>query len=80
VGKSHTGKGIASKALKQMLERVSHIGIEQLLAKTTNDNIPSQNVLIKNGFKLTKKEDESFEMNGRKLTFYHYKWCSSVSL
>jgi len=51
-------------------------GIIQIKAKTTTNNIASQKVLEKNGFKYIETSDEEFEMNGQKLKFMHYIWCN----
>ena len=50
VGQAHTGKNIATKALKLLIETVTDIDIKQIKAKTTTNNIASQKVLEKNGF------------------------------
>ncbi|QKG85531.1 GNAT family N-acetyltransferase [Kroppenstedtia pulmonis] len=75
VGKLHAGKGIASGALKQLLDHISEEGvIKQLHAKTTTTNIASQRVLEKNGFVQLGRSDESIELNGQHLKFVHYRW------
>jgi [ribosomal protein S5]-alanine N-acetyltransferase len=76
MGKSYTGKGIASKALKLLMETTYKHGIKQLLAKTTNNNIASQRVLEKNGFKRVITNDEELIMNGQSLKFVHYMWTN----
>lgn len=65
VGKAYTGKGIASRALKLLLEKTPQLGIRQILAKTTTNNKASQKVLEKNGFQHIATEDEKFNMNGQ---------------
>ncbi|AZU62432.1 GNAT family N-acetyltransferase [Neobacillus mesonae] len=79
VGQQHTGKGVATKALKLLLETVIELGIKQVKAKTTTDNIASQKVLEKNGFERTETGDKEFEMNGQKLQFVHYIWVNKDS-
>ncbi|MCC2252716.1 GNAT family N-acetyltransferase [Virgibacillus sp. AGTR] len=74
VGQLHTGKGVAKKGLKLLLETLTDRDIEQVKAKTTTNNIASQKVLEKNGFEQTKTSDQEFEMNGQKLKFVYYKW------
>ncbi len=64
VGQVHTGKGIASMALKLLLDISENKDIKQIKAKTTTNNIPSQRVLEKNGFVLRAYGDDEFEMNG----------------
>ena len=75
VGKIHTGKGIANRALKLLVEKVVEEGaIKQIEAKTTNNNIASQKVLERNGFEQIGMSDETFEMNNQQLKFVHYSW------
>lgn len=79
VGQQHTGKGIAKRALKLLLEILIDQEIKQVKAKTTTNNIASQKVLESNGFKLIRSSDEEFEMNGQQLKFVYYTWSNSVS-
>lgn len=70
VGQAHTGKGIANKALKILVETVTDV--KQIKAKTTTKNIASQRVLEKNGFERIGISSEEFEMNGQRLSFVYY--------
>ncbi|MET3659298.1 GNAT family N-acetyltransferase [Sporosarcina psychrophila] len=72
VGQAHTGKSIATKALKLLVETVTDIDIKQIKAKTTTNNIASQKVLEKNGFERTATDSGEFEMNGERLNFVYY--------
>ncbi|WP_025784354.1 GNAT family N-acetyltransferase [Sporosarcina sp. D27] len=72
VGKAHTGKGIASNALKLLIETVIDKDIKQIKAKTTTNNKASQKVLEKNGFERIATDDEEFEMHGQKISFVYY--------
>lgn len=74
VGGAYTGKGIANRALKMLIGTLNKQGINQILAKTTTNNIASQKVLEKNGFKHISTSDEEFVMNGNSLKFVYYKW------
>ncbi|MDV2685623.1 GNAT family protein [Alkalihalophilus lindianensis] len=74
VGKSYTGKGISNRALTLLLESTNQLGIKRILAKTTTNNIASQKVLEKNGFKYRETSDEEFNMNGQLLSFVYYIW------
>lgn len=77
VGQIHTGKGIANKALKLLLETAVEEGrLKQIKAQTTTNNIASQKVLEKNGFKKIGTSDETFEMNNQQLSFVYYSWDS----
>lgn len=80
VGEEHIGKGIANKALKLLLTMVSNQEIKQIAAKTTTNNIASQKVLEKNGFKYISTSDEEFEMNGQNLKFVYYSWIDSEAI
>lgn len=72
VGQTYTGKGIATQALKLLLETVIDKDIKQIKAKTTSNNIASQKVLEKNGFERIVRDNEEFEMNGQKVSFVYY--------
>lgn len=72
VGQAYTGKGIANKALKLLIEKVTDEDIKQIKAKTTTNNIASQRVLEKNGFEIIATSSEEFEMKGQKLSFVYY--------
>lgn len=72
VGQVYTGKGIANKALKILIETVTDQGIKQIKATTTTNNIASQRILEKNGFEIIATSSEEFEMNGQKLGFVYY--------
>lgn len=74
VGKAYTGKGIANRALKLLLDTVSQIGIKRVSAKTTTNNIASQKILEKNGFQYIGTDEEKFKMNGQLLSFVYYIW------
>lgn len=70
VGQEYGGKGIGARALKLLLE--TEMSVKKIKAKTTTNNIASQRVLEKNGFKQVYIDDNAFEMNGQKLQFIHY--------
>ncbi|MFJ6209173.1 GNAT family N-acetyltransferase [Lysinibacillus sp. NPDC092081] len=70
VGQEYGGKGIGASALKLLLE--TEIRVKKIKAKTTTNNIASQRVLEKNGFKQVYISDDEFEMNGQKLQFIDY--------
>lgn len=73
IGQSYTKKGIATKALKSLIEEVEKYNIKQIFAKTTQNNRASQKVLEKNGFEQI-DSDEVIEMNGQQLKFVCYSW------
>ncbi|MDX8363362.1 GNAT family N-acetyltransferase [Cytobacillus sp. IB215316] len=78
VGQLYTRKGVAKKAVKLLLEKLTDQDIIQVKAKTTTNNIASQKVLEKNGFKHSKSYDEESEMNGQKLNFVYYTWTNKA--
>jgi [ribosomal protein S5]-alanine N-acetyltransferase len=71
VGKAYTRKGVASKALKLLIDTMNNQGIKQILAKTTINNIASQKVLKKAGFKQLAINDEEFT-KGQRVKFISY--------
>ncbi|QTD41834.1 GNAT family N-acetyltransferase [Sporosarcina sp. Te-1] len=77
VGKFNTGKGIATIALKLLLDSAGTMGIERLDAKTTIDNIGSQKVLNANGFSRIATKVEAIG-DGRFLSFHYYRWTSEA--
>ncbi|TCP17320.1 ribosomal-protein-alanine N-acetyltransferase [Scopulibacillus darangshiensis] len=77
VGQMHTGKGVAKKALKLLLETLTDLNIKLVKAKTTTDNVASQKVLENNGFEQTESNGEEFEMNGQRLKFVNYIFTNS---
>ncbi|WP_067730765.1 GNAT family N-acetyltransferase [Oceanobacillus damuensis] len=74
VGKAYTGKGIANRALNLLLKNTTQLGIRQISAKTTTNNLASQKVLEKNGFRYLASANEEFKMNGQLLSFVYYAW------
>lgn len=68
IAEAYAGKGLASKALRLLLDIANErYGVTRLYAKTTIDNPSSQRVLEKNGLELIDVRDE----NG--ITFKHYE-------
>ena len=70
VSDSYRGKGIASKALSQLIQ--NDLPIKQIKAKTTTVNLASQKTLEKNGFRQIRLSEEEFEMNGLQMRFIYY--------
>lgn len=60
IGEEHNGKGFGNRALAMLLEEAAKLGIWQIKAKTTINNIASQRVLEKNGFSRILAGDENF--------------------
>lgn len=78
VGQLQTGKGVAKKALKLLLETLTDLDIKQITAKTTTNNIASQKVLERNGFEQMESHGEEIEMNGQVLKFVDYIWTNKA--
>ncbi|GGM19098.1 N-acetyltransferase [Paraliobacillus quinghaiensis] len=74
VAEEYTGKGVANKAINLLLEHTEKLGINRILAKTTTNNIASQKILEKNGFKYIEKSNDEFKMNGNLISFVYYVW------
>ncbi|MDN7246004.1 GNAT family N-acetyltransferase [Planococcus shenhongbingii] len=74
VGQSFVGHGIASRAVKILLQSADDINIQQIEAKTTTNNKASQKVLEKNGFKQIEVMDEEIILNGEHVKFVYYIW------
>ncbi|MGK7378022.1 GNAT family N-acetyltransferase [Planococcus sp. 1R117A] len=74
VGQAYIGQGIASRAVKLLIKAADGLDISQLEAKTTKDNIASQKVLEKNGFKQIEVMDEEIILNGAQVKFVYYIW------
>ncbi|MGE7764922.1 GNAT family N-acetyltransferase [Peribacillus sp. NPDC096540] len=72
IGEKYTQRGIANKALKLLLNKASESSVNQIEAKTTSNNIASQKVLERNGFKRISINVEQSDLNGQKETFIHY--------
>ena len=63
---------MAQKALQLLIELTKNLGVKQLSAKTTSNNIASQKVLKKNGFKQVSTIREEVVMKGNSLEFIHF--------
>ncbi|MGE6611095.1 GNAT family N-acetyltransferase [Peribacillus sp. NPDC076916] len=72
IGEKYTQRGIANKALKQLLNTASESRVNHIQAKTTSNNIASQKVLEKNGFTRICINEEKNDLSGQKETFIHY--------
>ena len=70
---SYVGKGLATKALSSLIRIAEHdLGLKQLSAMTTTNNLASIRVLEKLDFDQVKIEDDAIEMNGEILSFIHF--------
>lgn len=72
IGEKHQGKGYATTAVKFILdEAINKHNLNIIEAGTSPDNIGSQIVLIKNGFKFSGRTTNHIYLNG--------KWCDSIN-
>jgi [ribosomal protein S5]-alanine N-acetyltransferase len=69
VGECYAGIGIAGKAVTLLLKEayLNHV-VDEIVAKTTTNNIASQKVLEKNGFEKLVGHSEG--------SFVHYSWSA----
>ncbi|MCW1927734.1 GNAT family N-acetyltransferase [Bhargavaea beijingensis] len=74
IAQAHGGKGVASRALADLLHFAVSVGVRKILAKTTTTNIASCRVLEKNGFLHTGTDEETFVMNNEVMKFTYYEW------
>ena len=73
IGEKYTGRGIASIALKLLLDEMcKNEDVNHISARTTTNNVASQKVLMKNGF--TYADHGEVYLNGKKVTLLHYQW------
>lgn len=72
IGKDYTGQGIASKALNILLKIIDKEKIKEIHGKTTDDNLASQKIMEKNGFRFIGKDKESFHFNSKEVRFVNY--------
>ncbi|MCP4323315.1 MAG: GNAT family N-acetyltransferase [Alteromonadales bacterium] len=70
---SNIGKGLATKALCSLVRIAEDdLGLKQLSAMTTTNNLASIRVLEKLGFDQVNIEYDAIEMNGEILSFIHF--------
>ena len=67
------GKGYATNALEALIDFAQNsLRLEQLTAKTTNNNVASIRVLQKLGFNEVAADTKTFKMNGENVSFVHF--------
>lgn len=65
LAETHWGKGIVSRALKELIPYAfANFDITRLFARPFGSNVPSQKLLEKNGFVLEARFKDSFFKNG----------------
>jgi len=73
IGKGHSGKGIAGKAVQMALYFAkSNHNLQKIIAGTSTENVPSQKVLEKNGFVFIDKVEKYMELNGKWIDNLNY--------
>ncbi|WP_433772201.1 GNAT family N-acetyltransferase [Bacillus wiedmannii] len=78
VGERFTKKGVATAAVKLILDVAKNNEINEVHAKTTTNNLASQLVLEKSEFSYKNETDTtSVELNGEHVNFVHYIWKNS---
>ncbi len=75
IGEDYTGNGIATKALKLLLDKTTNLEvIQRITARTTQDNVASRKVLAKNGFTYVYTDQDEVLLNGNFVSLLHYIW------
>ena len=78
LGYDTIGKGYGSKAVKKIIELAFiEYGINIITAGTSSKNIPSQKVLLKNGFTFIKEEKAVLKINEEVIDGYIYELIKS---
>ncbi|MGG0186627.1 GNAT family N-acetyltransferase [Bacillus rhizoplanae] len=77
LGEKYVGRGIATKAVKLLLDEATNYHVTEIHAKTTNNNFASQKVLEKNHFLCISIDENTAELHGQKINFIHYIWRHS---
>ncbi|HHL3304533.1 TPA: GNAT family N-acetyltransferase, partial [Bacillus cereus] len=82
VGEKFTKKGVATAAVKLILDVAKNNEINEVHAKTTSNNLASQIVLEKSGFSSYQNEADttSVQLNGEQVNFVHYIWRNTSRL
>lgn len=71
IGRMNTGKGIAKEAVRLLMDHCPALDIQEIQAQTTDGNIASQTILLRNGFKRM-NEEETAELNGQRVTLIQF--------
>ncbi|HYG57826.1 MAG TPA: GNAT family protein [Symbiobacteriaceae bacterium] len=64
IGASHGGHGYGSEAVRLALIQAARHGIGLVRAMTTEENVASQTVLLRNGFAITGRKPKHLDVNG----------------
>ncbi len=66
LGEKYIGRGVATKAVKLLLDEAANYQVTEIHAKTTNNNFASQKVLEKNHFSRISIDENAAELHGPK--------------
>lgn len=82
VGEKFTTKGVATAAVKLILDVAKNNEINEVHAKTTSNNLASQIVLEKRRVSSYQNEADttSVQLNGEQVNFVHYIWRNTSRL
>ncbi|WP_260682018.1 GNAT family N-acetyltransferase [Alkalicoccobacillus porphyridii] len=79
IGELFIGKGMATEAVRLIIEKAAaHPKVKRISGKTTENNIPSQKVLERNGFILTAADEDNFYTNDRGESFRFVQYILDV--
>ncbi|KDM93532.1 hypothetical protein EA58_00145 [Photobacterium galatheae] len=74
IGQSYAGQGLATLAVKHLLQVAKQdFNLEKVVASTTMNNLASRRVLEKSGFGVTKEETDAVVLNNEPLTMLHFE-------
>lgn len=73
VGKAFTNRGVAKFGVKSMIRMVEKLGIRELIAYASLDNIASRRVLEACGFRLVRLMPNYTELNNLPLDYSEFK-------
>ncbi|MDO4198946.1 MAG: GNAT family protein, partial [Erysipelotrichaceae bacterium] len=71
-GKKYWNKGYMSEALKALVDMLENKGFKKILIRADERNIGSNRVILKNGFKLIRKERQPLSEYKPEMTTVNY--------
>jgi ribosomal-protein-alanine N-acetyltransferase len=73
LGEKFTGRGIAKRAVEQIIQQAKELNLQTLIAFASVDNIASQKVLTYNGFVEMKTHENFAEVQGKNIDCIEYQ-------
>ncbi|SBS34950.1 Putative ribosomal N-acetyltransferase YdaF [Marinomonas spartinae] len=64
IGEAFTNRGLAKRAVKELIAQIAHLNLKALIAYVSADNIASQKVLQHNGFLPIKNHEDYVVIKG----------------